>query len=137
MLLKDCPVSATLRFISGKWKPIILYELKTGPLSFGQLLRRIPEASHKVLTEQLRQLQAADIITKTISKQSMVRSDYRLSELGQTLRPILNQMASWGAEAKQRQRKASAASTRIKVGRRNSKLRVVGSIPASPTNSMK
>jgi DNA-binding HxlR family transcriptional regulator len=121
MLLKDCPVSTTLRFISGKWKPIILYELKTGPLSFGELLRRIPEASHKVLTEQLRQLQAAGIITKTIFTQSVVRSQYRLSELGQTLRPILNQLARWGEEAKQRQRKAVASSPRIKATQRDAR----------------
>jgi DNA-binding HxlR family transcriptional regulator len=118
MLLKDCPVSVTLRLISGKWKPMILYELKTGPLSFGQLLRRIPEASHKVLTEQLRQLQAAGIITKTTSRQSVVRSEYRLSELGQTLRPILNQLASWGEKAKQRQRKPTASFTRTKPSHR-------------------
>jgi DNA-binding HxlR family transcriptional regulator len=109
MLLKDCPVSVTLRFISGKWKPIILHELKNGPSSFGQLQRQIPEASHKVLTEQLRQLQAAGIITKTY-KQSVTHSNYRLSELGQTLRPILSQLASWGQEAKRRERKASASS---------------------------
>jgi DNA-binding HxlR family transcriptional regulator len=119
MLLKDCPVSTTLRFISGKWKPMILYELKTGPLSFGELLRRIPEASHKVLTDQLRQLQDGGIITKTISRQSVVRSEYRLSELGQTLRPILNQLARWGEEAKQRQRKAVASFPRIKATQRN------------------
>jgi DNA-binding HxlR family transcriptional regulator len=119
MLLKDCPVSATLRFISGKWKPIILHELKRGPASFGQLLRRIPEASHKVLTEQLRQLQAAGIITKTTSKPSVIRSDYALSELGQTLRPILNQLASWGQEEKRRERKASASPMRTKASHRN------------------
>ena len=119
MLLKDCPVSTTLRFIRGKWKPIILHELKGGPVSFGQLLRRIPEASHKVLTEQLRQLQAAGIITKTTSKLSVTRSEYALSELGQTLRPILNQLASWGQEAKQRERKASASSIRAKASHRN------------------
>jgi DNA-binding HxlR family transcriptional regulator len=119
MLLKDCPVSATLRCISGKWKPIILHELKNGPLSFGQLLRRIPEASHKVLIEQLRQLQAAGIISRTTSKPSVMRSEYSLSELGQTLRPILNQLASWGQEAKQRERKASASSMRTKASHRN------------------
>ena len=97
---------------------MILYELKTGPLSFGQLLRRIPEASHKVLTEQLRQLQAAGIITKTTSRQSVARSAYRLSELGQTLRPILNQLASWGEEAKRRQRKVTSPSMRIKASHR-------------------
>jgi len=119
MLLKDCPVSAALRCISGKWKPIILHELKSGPLSFGQLLRRIPEASHKVLTEQLRQLQAAGIVTKTTSRPIVMRSEYALSELGQTLRPILNQLANWGQEAKQRERKASASSMRTKATQRN------------------
>lgn len=102
MLLKNCPVSATLRVIGGKWKPLILNELKSGPLSFGQLQRRIPEASHKVLSEQLRQLQAAGIVTKATYKQAMMRSNYSLSELGQTLRPVLNQLANWGQRANKR-----------------------------------
>lgn len=104
MLLKDCPVSAALRLIGGKWKPLILNELKSGPVSFGQLQRRIPEASHKVLNEQLRQLQAAGIIVKATYKQSVIRSNYSLSESGRTLRPVLNQLASWGQHAKKRQR---------------------------------
>lgn len=104
MMLEDCPVSVTLRYISGKWKPLILNELKTAALGFGQLQRKIPEASHKVLTEQLRQLQKAGIITRTTHKGPVQRSNYELSELGQTLRPALHEMAMWGTKARQRER---------------------------------
>jgi DNA-binding HxlR family transcriptional regulator len=102
MQLKDCPVSAALKCIGGKWKPMILNELKNGSVRFGQLQRRIPEASHKVLIEQLRQLQAAGIVKRTIHHEAIVRSEYRLSEFGETLKPALSELARWGISLKRR-----------------------------------
>jgi len=66
MLLEECPVSVALRAIGGKWKPLLLRELKTGAHRFGELRRRVPEASHKVVTEQLRQLEAAGIVERRV-----------------------------------------------------------------------
>jgi DNA-binding HxlR family transcriptional regulator len=66
MLLEECPVSVALRAIGGKWKPLLLRELKTGAHRFGELCRRVPEASQKVITEQLRQLEASGIVERRI-----------------------------------------------------------------------
>jgi DNA-binding HxlR family transcriptional regulator len=97
MLLANCPVSSALRAIGGKWKPLILCELKNGPVRFGALRRRIPEVSQKMLTEQLRQLEVEGLVDRTIERRAILRSEYRLSAHGESMRPMLQSMAQWGA----------------------------------------
>src|ERR1700728_3029488 len=96
MLREECPVSIALRVIGGKWKPLILRELKSGSLRYGQLQRRIPEASQKVLTSQLRQLERDGLIERTIYHETILRTQYALSPYGRTLRPALLELARWG-----------------------------------------
>jgi DNA-binding HxlR family transcriptional regulator len=96
MLLEECPVSVALRAIGGKWKPLLLRELKTGSLRYGELRRRIPEASHKVITEQLRQLEASGIVARRVLHGAIPGMEYRLTEYGRTLRPILTDLSKWG-----------------------------------------
>jgi hypothetical protein len=67
MLLKDCPVRDTIDVIHGKWKPLVLVALKPGSRRFGQLCREVPEAKQKVLTQQLRELEADGIVSRTVS----------------------------------------------------------------------
>lgn len=97
MRIEDCPVKAAIDVIGGKWKPLILRELKDGPRRFGELRRAIPGVRHKVLTEQLRQLEDADIVTRRVYGERVIQSEYRLSSYGETLRPALNALAVWGA----------------------------------------
>lgn len=96
MLLKDCPVSVALRVIGGKWKPLLLRELKSGTLRYGELRRRVPEAAPKVLTAQLRQLEASGIVQRTSFGGLTPRTEYRLTAYGRTLRPILTRLSEWG-----------------------------------------
>lgn len=96
MRLEDCPVKAAVDVIGGKWKPLILRELKDHPRHFGELRRAIPGIRHKVLTEQLRQLEAEDIVVRTVYGGTVSRTEYRLTAYGMTLRPILNALAEWG-----------------------------------------
>jgi DNA-binding HxlR family transcriptional regulator len=96
MLRDECPVSIALRVISGKWKPLILRELKEGTLRYSQLQRRIPEASQKVLTSQLRQLEAEGILERRVYSESILRTEYTLTRYGRTLRPALLELARWG-----------------------------------------
>lgn len=96
MRVDDCPVTAALDVIGGKWKPLILYELKKGPLRFGELRRALQGVRHKVLIEQLGELQDEGIVTKTMLAGKVVQSEYRLSEYGETLRPVLEGLALWG-----------------------------------------
>ncbi len=97
MRLEDCTVKTTADVISGKWKTLILYHLKEGPVRFGQLRRLTADASHKVLTEQLRELEEDGIILRTEFPGKPLKVEYTLSEHGLTLKPILAMMADWGA----------------------------------------
>jgi DNA-binding HxlR family transcriptional regulator len=106
MRLEDCTVKTTADVISGKWKTLILYHLKEGPIRFGQLKRLIVDASHKVLTEQLRELEDDGIITRVEFDGKPLKVVYTLSEHGLTLKPILAMMAEWGAEFRTRQSQA-------------------------------
>jgi DNA-binding HxlR family transcriptional regulator len=107
MKLLDCPVRATADVIDGKWKPMIINSLKAGSLRFGQLLRRIPEASRKVLTEQLRELQKEEIISRVASGRRSERVEYSLTAYGRTLVPVLAAMADWGQKHGARKEKKS------------------------------
>ena len=100
MRLAACPVRATIHVIEGKWKPIIVNALKLGALRFGQLRRHVPEASRKVLTEHLRELEADKIILRQASEQPWERVEYQLSPYGRTLVPVLTVMAKWGERHK-------------------------------------
>lgn len=98
MLLKDCPVRVTIDVVDAKWKPLVLVALKRGPRRFGQLRREVPEARPKVLTEQLRELEADGIISRTILVPRPPRSvEYGLTPYGKSLVRVLTAMAEWGA----------------------------------------
>jgi DNA-binding HxlR family transcriptional regulator len=96
MRLSECPVRATINVVEGKWKPIVIDALKGGTLRFGQLRRHVPEATKKVLTEQLRQLEDDRIISRKILGQKWQRVEYSLTAYGRTLVPVLTLMAKWG-----------------------------------------
>ena len=96
MLRSECPVSIAVRVIAGRWKPLILRELKDDGRRFGQLRRRIPEASQKVLTAQLRQLERDGLVERSVFPGSVLRTEYTLTAYGRTLRPALLELAKWG-----------------------------------------
>ena len=96
MRLKECLVRTTVDVIEGKWKPIILFALKGGPRRFGELRREVPEAAQKVLTAQLRELEADGILTRKIKTGKTPEVSYSLTSYGKTLMPILRAMAGWG-----------------------------------------
>ena len=97
MRIEDCPVKTALDVIGGKWKPLILFALKEETLRFGELRRRIPGATHKVLTEQLRQLEASAVIQRSVVPDAQPHTEYSLSAYGRTLRPVLTLLAEWGS----------------------------------------
>ena len=102
MRIEECPVSATLEVIGGKWKPLILWTLKRGPHRFNELRRNVPGASQKVLTEQLRQLERSGIIERRVLPGARAHTEYRLSAYGVTLRPALQALANWGEQHRKR-----------------------------------
>jgi Predicted transcriptional regulators len=91
-----CPVDVTLSMINGKWKPLILWQLTARPQRFSDLQIAMPHVSHKVLTQQLRQLEADGVIRHITHDQSSATGRYQLTEFGYTLRPALEALAAWG-----------------------------------------
>ena len=93
-----CPVTATIALIGGRWKTIILYILSDHTRRFGEIAARMPAISRKVLTEQLKELEADGLISRQQFKEIPPRVEYSLTELGQSLSPILDEIAAWGKE---------------------------------------
>lgn len=91
-----CPMELAIYLISGKWKVVILWNLAEGNLRFGELSRRFPGVSEKVLTAQLRSLEKNGMIVRTVYPEVPVRVEYTLSKFGKSLVPILNEINIWG-----------------------------------------
>lgn len=94
----NCPVTAMLQLIGGKWKPVILYCLKSEKRRFGEISARIPDLSRKVLTEQLKELEEDGLVKRKQFKEIPPRVEYELTELGKSITPILTEMEKWGIE---------------------------------------
>lgn len=92
---RNCPVASAVHSFSGKWKPIMLHMLSEREMHFAQISRALPKASKKVLTEQLRELEAEGIIARTPTNEKRVRVIYALSERGRQLAPILLSLYVW------------------------------------------
>ena len=91
-----CPVDVALSVIGGKWKPMILWQMGKGRRRFGSIQSALPGVAHKVLSQQLRQLQRDGIIRRVLRDRPAPNVEYELTELGRSLRPSLNGLASWG-----------------------------------------
>lgn len=100
--LPACPVETTLMLIGDKWKVLILRDLMPGTKRFGELKKSIGSVSQKVLTAQLRAMEDSGLLTRTVYAEVPPRVEYTLTELGQSLRPILDAMWNWGEEYKAR-----------------------------------
>ena len=99
--LPACPVEATLTLISDKWKVLILRDLLPGTKRFGELKKSIGHVSQKVLTAQLRQMEQSGLLTRTVYPEVPPRVEYSLTELGYSLKPILDAMSTWGENYKE------------------------------------
>lgn len=94
-----CGLDATLRVISGKWKPLILYFLaQGGPTRYGELRRAVRDVSDKMLIQQLKELEADGLVTRTDHREIPPRVDYSLSPLGHSLAQALVPLCAWGTE---------------------------------------
>jgi len=94
----QCPVTATIQLIGGRWKTIILYTLTAGTKRFGEIAVRIPSISRKVLTEQLKELEADGLILREQYKEIPPRVDYSLTEMGKSLSAVFRELEIWGTE---------------------------------------
>ena len=98
--LPACPVETTLTLIGDKWKVLILRDLMSGIKRFGELKKSIGTVSQKVLTAQLRDMEANGLVHRDVYAEVPPRVEYSLTELGQSLKPILDAMWNWGEDYK-------------------------------------
>lgn len=98
-----CPVTATLSVIGGKWKPIILWILLQGTHRFGELKRKIPTITQKMLTQQLREMERDEIVHREVYPVVPPKVEYSLTGNGRSLTPIMQAMAAWGNEHMRRE----------------------------------
>ncbi|HEY0124956.1 MAG TPA: helix-turn-helix domain-containing protein [Rhizobium sp.] len=91
-------LAVTLRIIGGKWKPMILYFLLNGPKRYGELKRAIEGVSHKMLIQQLKELEADRVLTRTDYKEVPPRVDYALTPLGRSLAAAIVPLCTWGTQ---------------------------------------
>lgn len=92
-----CPVAFTVDVIGGKWKSLILFHLMSGTKRFNELRRLIPDVTQRMLTLQLRELEADRVIHREIYREVPPKVEYSLTELGNTLAPLISAMREWGA----------------------------------------
>ena len=107
MLTKEempaCPVATTVALIGSKWKLLIIRNLLAHPWRFNELKKDLEGISQKVLTDSLRSMEADGIITRTVYPEVPPRVEYSLTELGKSLKPILDSMRAWGEAYKAKQ----------------------------------
>lgn len=103
--LPACPVATTVQLIGSKWKLLIIRNLLVRPWRFNELQKSLEGISQKVLTDNLRSMEADGIIIRTVFPEVPPRVEYSLSELGESMRPILDSMQAWGNSYKENYRK--------------------------------
>ena len=98
--LPACPVATTVQMIGSKWKLLIMRNLLQRPWRFNELKKDLEGISQKVLTDSLRSMEADGIVTRTVYPEVPPRVEYALSELGESMRPIIKAMEIWGTDYK-------------------------------------
>lgn len=110
-----CPVEVTLDLIDGKWKGVILYHLQEGRLRFGELRKKMPHVTQRMLTKQLRALEDDQLITRKVFAEVPPRVEYALSETGLRLRPVIDALKAWGDDHRARQAAVAVAGHAVRA----------------------
>src|ERR1700752_3523444 len=97
-----CAVEATLDLIDGKWKGVILFHLQDGTQRFGELRRRMPGITQRMLSKQLRALEDDKLVIRKVYAEVPPRVEYTLSEIGESLRPVIKKLRAWGDAHRER-----------------------------------
>lgn len=96
-------VESALGVIGGKWKPVLLYHLSQhGPMRFSELRRATPRITHKMLSQQLRDLESDGIVSRKAYDEVPPRTEYNLTDYGWTLKPVMESLCRWGTTHRQR-----------------------------------
>jgi DNA-binding HxlR family transcriptional regulator len=98
--LPKCPVETTLTLIGEKWKILIIRDLLNGTKRFGELKKMCSGISQKILAKNLKEMEQDGLLVRKVYNQAPPRVEYTLSDVGYSLAPVLNSMASWGTDYK-------------------------------------
>lgn len=112
-----CDVEATLSVIGGRWKPILICRLLSGRKRFGELCRLAPNATERMITLQLRELEADGVIKRTVYAEVPPRVEYEVTEYGRSLQPIIMAMQDWGSDFKAKKLSEEAEDVSIEVAK--------------------
>ncbi|MDR1134255.1 MAG: helix-turn-helix transcriptional regulator [Synergistaceae bacterium] len=93
----ECPLALSLELIGGKWKALLLYHLRKGPLRTGEIKRRLPNITQKMLTQQLRDLEQDGLVKRHVFDAVPPKVEYSLTDLGESVKPVLNSLCAWGS----------------------------------------
>lgn len=104
-----CPVEHALSVIGGKWKTLIIWHLNDRTKRFGELKKEIPLITQKMLTQQLRELEADGVVSRKVYAEVPPKVEYSLTELGKSLGPVMQAMCDWGEQYKNRVRHSKAS----------------------------
>lgn len=94
----DCPIDFTIDLIGGKWSMWVLWSLQDGAMRFGELKRKIPNITEKMLIQQLRKFESYNIVSRKVYSQVPPKVEYSLTEHGKSLKPIMVLIQNWGNE---------------------------------------
>jgi DNA-binding HxlR family transcriptional regulator len=97
-ITNNCPLTSSILLISGRWKLIIIWQLKDGAKRFSDLQRSIPHTSKKMLSQQLRELEVDGLILRKNYQETPPRVEYSITALGTSLVPILDSLYNWGTQ---------------------------------------
>lgn len=114
--LPECPVATTVQLIGSKWKLLILRNLMQRPWRFNELQRDLEGISQKVLTDSLRSMEADGIVVRTVFPEVPPHVEYSLSELGESMRPVIKAMEDWGRSYKQSLEAAEGSGAPVPAG---------------------
>ncbi len=113
MNYEDCPVTAALEVIGGRWKPVILFQLREGAVRFGALRRIVPRITQKMLTQQLRELENDGIVNRKVHAVVPPHVEYSLTPYGESLKPLLKSLCDWGKRHRARAVRQSRPSKNV------------------------
>src|SRR5688572_7158603 len=107
--VSGCPIEDAMRLLSGRWRTLLVYYLIDGKKRFAQLQRDNPTISHRILTHELRALESAGIITRTVVPGKIAHVEYELTDGGRKLVPLINSLGDWYEELQRQREPAQAA----------------------------
>lgn len=107
--IPECPVEMTLQLIGDKWKVLIIRDLLTGTKRFSELMRSVTGITQKVLTSNLRSMEADGLVNRKVYPQVPPKVEYSLTETGLSLKPILDSMVQWGTEYRDKTRRSETS----------------------------